>query len=379
MEKDVKMDKINVLQLQLNSGYGCGVSTYVKNIVSCSPNCRYFVSLNESLTDDIVQEKLQPIYKQVEKFIRLNDKYSICEIFRRLSELRKNITTFKIQLVHAHTLRAGLLGALVKVFLPSLKLVYTGHGLRYRQKETSLEKFIFFLLEALVCFQADRIIHIRKSDFQTFLQAPLPNKAKGKLLNNRIDDIFLNDRMLKPQEKFAVGCIGNLLDIKNPALFIKIAELLLKKQPQAKFYWVGGGEKLDFYRQKVADNDNIEFLGVLEGEAKAEFLASLDVFLLVSELETFPTVVLEAYSSATLVLANAYVGVEDILEDEVTGLTFIYNEEQAAVDKLEWIMANTSVCEIIRQNGRAHFLKNYSKPQILAQEHEELYQELLKR
>ena len=66
------MDKINVLQLQLNSGYGCGVSTYVKNIVSRSPNCRYFVSLNESLTDDIVQEKLQPIYKQVEKFIRLN-------------------------------------------------------------------------------------------------------------------------------------------------------------------------------------------------------------------------------------------------------------------------------------------------------------------
>ena len=93
------------------------------------------------------------------------------------------------------------------------------------------------------------------------------------------------------KEKIVIN-IANMDKIKQPNLFIKIANKVTKKNKNIIFYWIG---KINSeYKNRVIKNKNIVFTGYLNRKNIATYLRSCDLFLLTSKFETFPYVFLEA-------------------------------------------------------------------------------------
>ena len=75
--------------------------------------------------------------------------YNILTLTFKLFELYKIVKNLNIKNIHAHTQKAGLLVAFLKVFFKEINLLYTPHGLRHSQLK-SIKKLFHFLIEIFI-------------------------------------------------------------------------------------------------------------------------------------------------------------------------------------------------------------------------------------
>lgn len=68
------------------------------------------------------------------------------------------------RVLFAHTLKAGLALAIVKLVRPGVTFVYVGHGVRYTQSSRPFARVRYATAEWIVCSLADRVIHLRSRD-----------------------------------------------------------------------------------------------------------------------------------------------------------------------------------------------------------------------
>lgn len=104
---------------------------------------------------------------------------------------------------------------------------------------------------------------------------------------------------LRP-EALAVIHLGRIAPEKNLALAVRAFRELQKRQPDARFVWVGDGPSRD---QLARENPDFVFCGIQRGEALARHFASADLFLFPSRTETYGNVTLEALASGVPTIA----------------------------------------------------------------------------
>ncbi|MFN3299524.1 MAG: glycosyltransferase [Sediminibacterium sp.] len=115
------------------------------------------------------------------------------------------------------------------------------------------------------------------------------------------DQQILRKKLGIPDGAFVWGMSGTLDRNKNPLLFVQLAfELLVKEHSNCFFIWIGGNKQSGdcYYAEQVAKNlgiqDRILFTGALK-EAYYDYLNLLDGFVLTSQNDSFPLVLLESF------------------------------------------------------------------------------------
>lgn len=84
----------------------------------------------------------------------------------------------------------------------------------------------------------------------------------------------------------------------------------------------------------------VKFVGYLQGDALSSAYASADCFVFPSSHETFGLVVTEALASGTPVVAYRVGGVEDVVEEGVTGFSYAVGDIEGLVDGVRHIAAD---------------------------------------
>jgi len=84
----------------------------------------------------------------------------------------------------------------------------------------------------------------------------------------------------------------------------------------------------------------VKFVGYLQGDALSSAYASADCFVFPSSHETFGLVVTEALASGTPVVAYRVGGVEDVVEEGVTGFSYAVGDIKGLVDGVRQIAAD---------------------------------------
>lgn len=84
----------------------------------------------------------------------------------------------------------------------------------------------------------------------------------------------------------------------------------------------------------------VKFVGYLQGDALSSAYASADCFVFPSSHETFGLVVTEALASGTPVVAYRVGGVEDVVEEGVTGFSYAVGDIEGLVDGVRQIAAD---------------------------------------
>jgi glycosyltransferase involved in cell wall biosynthesis len=109
--------------------------------------------------------------------------------------------------------------------------------------------------------------------------------------------------------------VGRLNKQKNIPRLLE-AFKLFQKNHQVVLRIIGEGEDRKMIEDYIKDNNisNIEMAGVLTGEKLAAAYASSDIFVLTSDAESFPLVLLEASASGIPIVASNIPGVREFLK-----------------------------------------------------------------
>ena len=147
--------------------------------------------------------------------------------------------------------------------------------------------------------------------------------------------------------KRTILCIARVSYPKNSVLFMEVARLL----PEYAFVWIGNKEPVE------GAPENAFFLGNITNAAMYCSLA--DVFMLPSDYEGLPIVIIEAMSHGKPVVASNVGGISELVHNDVNGFTL---ENKAAVfaEKIRYILEDSQVYDRMSQASEVMYKKDFT-------------------
>lgn len=268
--------------------------------------------------------------------INFDFSYNIYTFLFKLIELYKIVKISNIKNIHAHTQKAGLLVAFLRLFIFDIVVTYTPHGLRHSQLNF-IKKIFHFLVELFIFSITNNIIIISKYEkniiennifLNKFKYIYIPTAIKiPKITEKKKYNLKKNFKINKKSK--VIISIANLEIIKQPYLFFEIAEEVLKKNLNLSFIFVG--KFIDPQFKKLKDrNKKIIFTGFIKNKILLSYLSQADFFLNTSLFETKSFSILESLSLGVPVICNNFSGSNELIKNNKTGYIYNYNDVNAA-------------------------------------------------
>lgn len=254
---------------------------------------------------------------------------------RAALELRRIYRKHRPDVIHLHSSKAGTLGRLV---FPTKKVVYTVHGfdsirLAFR-KFLPVERILQRACSAIVAvsnydeknLHNEGIIH-NVSTIYNGITTPDSNSVERPNIANNYKKIVLSIARVNPP--------------KEPKIFIETARLL----PQYGFIWIGNQESVEHLGDIPT---NCHFLGNIVNAGA--YCAQADLFMLPSNYEGLPMVIIEAMSCGVPVVASDVGGVSEIVRNDINGYT-LPNRAELFAEKIETILSNENLYARMSKNA----------------------------
>ena len=261
--------------------------------------------------------------------------------FRAAVELRRIYRKHKPDIIHLHSSKAGTLGRLV---FPRKRVVYTVPG--FDSIRLAFRKFM--PVERLLQRACSAIVGVSAYDEKNLLSEGITRNVA--VVRNGIykpDCGAVEELDLFSRYSKCVLCIARMQPPKDPALFIETARLL----PQYGFIWIGNQESVEHLGDIPA---NCHFLGNMVNAGA--YCAQADLFMLPSNYEGLPMVIIEAMSCGRPVVASDVGGVSEIVRNEINGYT-LPNKAELFAQKIETILSNGELYQKMSRNSLEIFEK----------------------
>jgi len=367
--------------LYLGASTSGGVSIYISNLIKNIENISFYIP-NENTKSYL---KMKNLYQNTVIF-DFNQNYTLKTLFSKAKELDVFIKKNGIDIIHAHVLRFGLLGAIYKkYFNNNIKLIYTGHGSRYLQKNKKHEKWLFKKIELFINSISDKVVFIRELEYKESIENKLLPIKKAVIIKTQIKLDIKENNTFSIRKKYhistknIVAMVGSVYEIKNPFLFCHIAEEVLKKRKDTTFLWIGDGPMLPEMNEYIKSKklNNIKFIGSIDYQDIKDAWNAIDVLLLTSKIEIFPLILLEAYQNKSLVLSTNYLGVAEVIKNGFTGYIYNMNDVKEASDLLNNIFSYENITQLITNNAKSYYHDNFENITEMSSKHTQIYKEIL--
>ena len=348
-----------------SDGIPGGVSNYLFNLINFtnSSSINYIIfGENKKYFNNNIKSKF--------KFVNFKINYNFFNLLLTMFDLKKKLIKNKIYIIHAHTQRAAFLACLTKYIfsLNKLNIIYTPHGFRHSQL-FFIEHYIHLSIEKFIHSKINHIILISKKELN-ILKSMKSYKFKKNFIETSIPKIVYKktislkkDLKIKKKSKIIIMC-GSVQKIKQPNMFIDIAEKLIKIYPDVFFIWMG--KKID--KTKKYNKSKIKFIGNIDDKLKYySYMSCADVFLMTSKIETFPLSLLEAKKIGLKIVCNNFDGANNFIKNSDYQYLFKCNDVDSAVKILKKILYQR---KSFRKN---YLLDNNDSVVFFSKKHEKIY------
>ena len=261
----------------------------------------------------------------------LEDLAALWQLYRLMRRIQPEV-------VDTHTFKAGALGR-VAAWLAGVPVrVHTFHGHVFQGYGGRLQSALIVLLERGLGRLTTRVFGVSRLVNADLLARRIVPESKLQVFPVVLDLAPFASAALRGTFRAElgldagialVGNVGRLVPIKNQALFLEIAALLVQRGFGGKFVLVGDGElraELERQARVLQLTDRIYFCGWRRDLAGV--LADLDVMVNTSLNEGTPVAIIEAMAARVPVVATAVGGVPDLVIHGSTG--FLVPVESAA-------------------------------------------------
>ena len=278
----------------------------------------------QALNENIEKVHIQHLKRALSP---VSDFFTILSFIRLYYKYRPDI-------IHLHSSKVGILGRIV---FPNKKTVYTVHGfdsirIAYR-RYLPIEKFFQKKCKA--------IVGVSNYDRQNLWDEGITNNVY-RVFNGIYQP--QGDVAMKVAHGYAkkILCIARVAKPKRFDLFLETAKML----PQYAFIWIGNQEEMENLPKNVFCLGNIPNAGIYNKE--------IDLFMLASDYEGLPMVILEAMSFGKPVVASQVGGISEVIENGVNGYT-VDNTAKAFADKIQYVLEDDYVYKFFSANTLHRF------------------------
>jgi glycosyltransferase involved in cell wall biosynthesis len=301
----------------------------------------------------------------IDSYIEISDRSMID--LRCLATLNNLIKKHKIDLVHVHDIKTTLLGLMLKVLNPRLKLMHTAHGWIVHSKLDSIkQKVQFLLLRAyplhLAVSRATRDFMIRNRISPKKIEV-LYNCIATDYWNSGNGDSAIREEFGISPDTFLIGTVGRLSAEKGLPDFFQVAQRVLSAHSNTHFLVVGDGSpRLTTELQNIVRTLSIEHAVTFAGHRTdlRSFYSSFDLFLATSLTEGLPNTILEAMAMETPVVATRVGGIPEIIVDKKTGLLSEPRDVDGLSSQVLFMLHNPAIRRDLSMNARKTVLRQVS-------------------
>lgn len=271
--------------------------------------------------------------------IPVNRRFTFLQDLGAIRALRCYIRAGNIGIVVGHTPKGALLAMLAARMERVPTRIYFRHGLVY---ETShgLKRFVLKTVDRVTSFCATRIVCVSPSVLQRSIRDRLAPAGKqivlgkgtcsgidtrGKFNPANIDKeklAAMKQRIGLAKDVIVIGYTGRLVRDKGILELLHAFRRLRKQDMRFRLLLVGMFEERDALPPSVQDEIKSDPAIVWTGfvnEDQEYYYAMMDVYVLMSYREGFPTGVLEAQSMGIPVITTRATGCRDAIQEGRTG------------------------------------------------------------
>ncbi|MBQ9137603.1 MAG: glycosyltransferase family 4 protein [Alistipes sp.] len=318
-------------------------------------------------------------------------KISILSDLRALWGICRYIRQQRIDIVVGHTPKGALLAMIAAYITRVPKRIYFRHGLVY-QTATGFKRKLLMFLDRLTSRLATKIVSVSPSVSKQSVEDGLNPAHKQTLLccgtcNGVNTERFCRDNIAVAEvdalrrelnisaDDFVVGFTGRLVKDKGIVELVAAFKLFAERCSGVKLLLVGVLEQRDALPEDVVsqilENDNIIFTGAVENRDIHRYYALMNIFILPSYREGFPTSALEASAMSLPVVTTRVTGCVDAIVEGRTGL-FVSHDVEDIAGVLEHLYNHRQLCTELGVGGR-EFVTSSFRQQKIWEEIEKLY------
>lgn len=306
------IQKKKVLFVITKSNWG-GAQRYVYDLATHLPGDRFDVAVALGGTGEL-QERLRAARVGVMQLQNIQRDLSVGADLAGFWTLFRAIRSYKPDVVHLNSSKAGGLGALAARLLGVRRIVFTAHGWPFTEKRNVLWRSFALLGSWATALLSDVVIAVSKHDLQAGRKLPLCARKMHVVYNGIEQDLQLASgekiRSAFPAGARITGTIGELTRNKNHITLIERA----RNDPGLYVAIVGEGELRAWLEAKIKEFGLAERVKLFGFMPAREVLRGFDTFVLPSLKEGLPYVLLEAKAAGLPIVANRVGGVGEILD-----------------------------------------------------------------
>jgi glycosyltransferase involved in cell wall biosynthesis len=153
-----------------------------------------------------------------------------------------------------------------------------------------------------------------------------------------------------------VAFVGRLDPVKGALLLIEAMAEVLKSHPDATLTLAGDGPAragAEARAKALGIEGSVRFAGFMTQGQVADLLANSDMLVLPSFAEGLPVVYMEALASRIPVVASRVAGVQELVEDGVTGYAVPPGDVATLVERIIRLMDNPNAARDMGEAGRS--------------------------
>lgn len=303
-----------------------------------------------------------------------------------LWRLGRLMRSFRPDIVHTHTAKAGVLGRLAARLAGVPVVVHTYHGHVLHGYFGPLKSAFFRNAERLLGHASDALLAVSEAvrqDLVGFGVAP-ESKIRVVPLGLELEPLcqplprgVLRRKTGMPLDAPLVGVVGRLVPIKDIPTFLEAAALVHKSFPSCHFAIVGDGQErrlLEECLPRLALGGAVHFLG-WRRDMDAVY-GDLDVVVNSSRNEGTPVALIEALAAARPVVATRVGGTPDLLGEQERGLLVPPADPVALAEAILDCLRRPEAARARALAGRSHVLSKHGVGRLVA-DIDGLYRELL--
>jgi glycosyltransferase involved in cell wall biosynthesis len=263
---------------------------------------------------------------------------SIHGFFTIRRRLVRELQNKGIDILHSHRYKENVLAALVKKRCNIKHLLQTVHGIQeYFMGLKKLKITIYSRLnqyftkrffEKIIVVSSD--IHNNLADiFEPDRLVTIHNAINTANLKTSKSATEVRKELRIEENQSIIGTAGRMVPIKGFDVLLKTAKLILEKKPMVRFLLAGEGPQKTELEQKARAMglaEKVMFLGFRDDVI--DIINCLDLFVMSSYHEGVPMSLLEAMALQKPVVATGVGGINEIIENDVSG--FLVNPGDAS-------------------------------------------------
>lgn len=320
----------------------------------------------------------------------------IPEIVREVNPIKDLIATWKLvnifkreqpHIVHTHSSKTGIIGRWAARFARVPVIVHTVHGWAHHPYQNAFTRGVYIFLERITIPFTDRLIAVSTLNVKKGLKDKIGSRDKYTVIHScinieafsrsTVDSSLLKKSLGLDGSGPVVGTVSRLSRQKNPLDFVKMAALVKRQIPQAKFLFVGDGPLREETEALIRECGLVRDV-VLTGLRRdvPDLLRCMDIFTLTSLWEGLPRVIPQAMVAGLPVVAHNIDGNAEIIQNGSNGFLIPPGDVVSMADRVVQLYKDQNLKKNISEKGRATALQEFSLPEMI-NKIAALYEELL--